>query len=216
MQSLHDLNRAGVVSRFLIVDDGSGPEFTPVFDAVRRHPDVTLVTHAQNQGKGAALKTGFRHVLAEMPDIRGIVTADADGQHAPTDIMALAKVLREHPDHAVIGARVFDPTTPLRSKFGNELTRGVFRLFTGKAVKDTQTGLRGYPISLCRRLLDSSLTGYEFELEALIIAAREYPVREVPIQTIYIEGNKSSHFNPIKDSARIYSVFFRRMLKPGR
>src|SRR6185436_13782275 len=100
-------------------------------------------------------------------------------------------------------------STPMRSAFGNNLTRGVFRFFTGQRLRDTQTGLRGLPVALCTRCLRVPLNGYDFELEMLMVAGREFRITEVPIETIYIEGNKSSHFNPLWDSLRVYFVFLR-------
>src|SRR5215471_10228108 len=70
----------------IVVDDGSGPEFREIFERVAQTPKVRLLRHAVNLGKGAALKTAFNYALCEYPDLLGVVTADADGQHHPDDI----------------------------------------------------------------------------------------------------------------------------------
>jgi putative flippase GtrA len=209
VKSLQQMDTLGVIGRYVVVNDGSGPESQPLFNAVRELPNVTVVAHAVNLGKGAALKTGFNHVLTTIPEAQGIVTADADGQHAAENVLSVAQELAAKPSKVVIGAREIDPSVPWRSAFGNKLTRIVFRFFTGQSLRDTQTGLRGWPLELCRRCLRVPLTGYDFELEALILSGRNFDITQVPITTIYIEGNRSSHFNPLWDSLRIYFVFLR-------
>ncbi len=194
----------------VIVDDGSGPDFAATFAAAARFPNVQLLRHAVNLGKGAALKTAFNHVLCAIPDVAGVVTADADGQHAPEDIARVAGVLAAQPDALVLGARSFGDDVPLRSRFGNILTRGIMHALLGRKLTDTQTGLRGIPAALLPRLLRIEATGYEFELEMLIAAHQlSIPVVEQPIRTIYEPGNRSSHFNPIVDSMKIYFVLLR-------
>ncbi len=194
----------------VVVDDGSGPDFAATFAAAAAFPNVQLLRHAVNLGKGAALKTAFNHVLCSLPDVAGVVTADADGQHAPEDIARVAEVLAAQPDALVLGARAFGEDVPLRSRFGNILTRGIMHALLGRRLTDTQTGLRGIPAALLPRLLRIEATGYEFELEMLIAAHQlSIPVVEQPIRTIYEPGNKSSHFNPIVDSMKIYFVLLR-------
>ena len=89
-------------------------------------------------------------------------------------------------------------------------TRGIMHALLGQKLTDTQTGLRGIPASFLPKLLRQEATGYEFELEMLIAAHQlSIPIVEVPIRTIYEAGNKSSHFNPIVDSMKIYFVLLR-------
>jgi glycosyltransferase involved in cell wall biosynthesis len=197
---------AGVV----IIDDGSGPGSEAIFAALAKFDRVRVLTHASNRGKGAALKTGLNYAARAFRDSAGVVTADADGQHAAKDVLLVAAALREHRGSLVLGARLFDTTAPFRSRFGNAATRAIMRVLTGQRLRDTQTGLRGIPMDLVPDLVRLRSTGYDFELDMLLAcrdAARE--IREVPISTIYIDGNKSSHFNPLLDSMRIYFVFVR-------
>jgi len=142
----------------------------------------------------------------------GVVTADADGQHAVKDIVAVAQRLRDTPDALVIGTRRFVGEVPWRSRLGNSATRLVFRLLVGKKLQDTQSGLRGIPRDYIPRLLRIEATGYEFELDMLITCKHgQWPIAEQPIETIYLEGNKSSHFDPLWDSMKIYFVLLRFM-----
>jgi putative flippase GtrA len=202
------LNGDGVVAAVVVVDDGSDAACGKVFARVAAMDGVTVLRHAVNLGKGAALKTGFNHCLVTWPEACGVVTADADGQHAAADILKVAHRLTERPQAMVLGVREFPAHVPLRSRFGNILTRFVFMVFTGKMLRDTQTGLRGWPAEQCRECLRIPIQGYDFELEALV-RSRGGAIEEVGIETIYLDGNRASHFNPLRDSVRIYFVFLR-------
>ena len=211
--SLPDVVRAladKATPAIVIVDDGSGPEYRDVFARAAAFPNVHMVRHATNLGKGAALKTGINYALCTFPGLVGIVTADADGQHHPDDIVRIADTLLARPDCLVLGSRTFHGDVPFRSRFGNSLTSMVVHALIGQKLTDTQTGLRGIPTSLLLRILRIESTGYEYELEMLIAAHHSsVPVIEEPIRTIYEDGNKSSHFNPIVDSMKIYFVLAR-------
>ena len=105
----------------------------------------------------------------------------------------------------VLGSRKFTGQVPLRSRFGNSVTRGVFAITTGSKVYDTQTGLRGFPHHMLDWLCEIPGDRFEYEMNMLLAARREgYAIREVFIETVYLEENKSSHFRPLVDSMRIY------------
>src|SRR6185369_9035393 len=148
----------------LVINDGSGPEYDDIFRELSGINTLTVFSHARNLGKGAALKTGFNYALVTWLDVEAIVTADADGQHVPEDILRVALASVSNPGHLVIGAREFTKDIPFRSLFGNSLTRLVFRTFTGMNLKDTQTGLRAIPKSLCLEAMKIDLNGYDFEM----------------------------------------------------
>jgi putative flippase GtrA len=206
------LSPAPNVGAIVIVDDGSGEPFRARFEEVARLAKVVVLTHAQNRGKGAALKTGLAHVAASMPNAAGVVTADADGQHAPADVLAVAERMAAS-GVLHLGVRSVGREAPLRSRFGNALTRDVLRLVTGLRLRDTQTGLRGIPLASVPALLRLPDDGYDYEMDMLVSCARNgWAVREVPIETIYIDGNRSSHFNPVLDSLRIYYVLLRYLI----
>jgi putative flippase GtrA len=194
----------------VVIDDGSGAEFRARFQDASRYPRVLILRHAINLGKGAALKTALNYILCELPGISAIVTADADGQHHPDDVCRVAEAVVEHGDELVLGARRFRGGVPLRSRLGNDATRLLFGLLVGQRLNDTQTGLRGIPIGFAPHLLRIASNGYEFELDMLMLCKHQgVRMREVDIRTIYLEGNASSHFNPILDSMRIYFVLLR-------
>ena len=197
-------------SAIVVVNDGSGPEFDAWFDLLRSIPKVHVVEHAVNLGKGAALKTGINHALCNLPTDCGVVAADADGQHDPQDILRVASLLVRNPESLILGVREFQTGIPLRSLLGNKVTRVMLGAALGQRFADSQTGLRGIPRSLAAQLLRIPSNGYEFELDMLIACKHHtYKVLETPIRAIYFDGNRSSHFNPVLDSMRIYFVLLR-------
>jgi len=193
----------------VVVDDGSGPASGAIFKEVSALHRVCVLKHAVNLGKGRALKTGLNFVLTQLPYVQGVVTADADGQHCAEDILRVANELRCR-SRLVLGARRFDGTVPLRSRFGNTFTRYVFWFIAGRKITDTQSGLRGIPRTHISGLMQLPGERYEYEMNMLAHLCRcgETPV-EVPIATIYLEQNRASHFEPIRDSMRIYFVLLR-------
>jgi glycosyltransferase involved in cell wall biosynthesis len=194
----------------VLIDDGSGPQYRSIFEEALRLGKVRVLRHAVNLGKGAALKTGINFALVEYPDLTGVVTADADGQHDSGGIRSVAARFMQSPEALVLGTRDFEGNIPFRSRLGNSVTRRVMRFAVGHRLSDTQTGLRAIPRGMLGRLLQIPALGYEFELE-MLIAARHLgiPVVEQPIKTIYAAGNPTSHFQPLRDSMRIYFVLLR-------
>ncbi|QHO91808.1 dolichyl-phosphate beta-D-mannosyltransferase [Actinomyces sp. 432] len=189
--------------RVLVVDDGSGPQYAQVFrEASARGAEV--VGYESNRGKGAALRTGLAQ-LAELWPGADVVCADADGQHRPADIAAVARRVRAT-GHMTLGVRRLTGPVPLRSRIGNAVTSLAFRLSTGWRLGDTQTGLRGYPAGQTAWLAEVPGDRYEYELSVLLRAHElGLEVEEVEIATVYEPGNASSHFRPLRDSARVYA-----------
>ena len=192
----------------VVVDDGSRIGRSS-FDSIKGEVDAVL-EHPANRGKGAALKTAFAWVCEKLPDAAGVVTVDGDGQHSPEDVLRVAGELLRVPDGGlVLGVRSFGRDVPFRSRFGNLWTRGLFRILTGLAVSDTQTGLRGIPTHLLLRI--RSIPGERYEYEIRMLAdARHHPAppREVPIKTIYLDGNAASHYRPLRDTLLTQSALW--------
>ncbi len=190
----------------VVVDDGStGCE--EIFDKLNEM-NCTVLRHNKNQGKGRALKTGLSWLLENGCTI--VVTADADGQHTVGDIIKTAHRCEELHDKMVLGIRDVNSMPP-RSRFGNSLTRRLFKILYGVNLTDTQTGLRAFPLNEhTKKIIALKGEGYEYEMNMLIEACRIFNgIDEVPICTIYEDKNSSSHFRPIADSAKIYAVLFR-------
>jgi len=206
-QLVDELKDVGFMD-IIAVDDGGGAQYAPIFARLKEQ-GVTVLTHEVNKGKGAALKTGLRYIIET--GSRGVITADADGQHAPSDIIKIADALVENPDSLVLGVRDKKQMPP-RSRVGNTLTCYVFGLMTGLWITDTQTGLRGLPAACLESFSQLEGDRYEYEQNMLLdVRHRRVPVKEVGIQTIYLDNNASSHFNALRDGLRIYGLLFRQI-----
>lgn len=204
----------GCDQSIIIVNDGSGTSYLSLFTQLEKFDYVTVLHHAVNLGKGQALKTAFNYFLTHgNPQCPGVVTADADGQHLFEDILRVSGQLQLSPQALTLGVRTFKEGVPWRSRFGNNLTKMIFRLLIGQSLQDTQTGLRGIPREFLKVLLKTRSLGYDFELDMLISASKlKIKINEIAIQTVYKDANKSSHFNPLIDSLKIYFVFFRFLI----
>ena len=192
----------------ILVNDGSTKETVHFFEQAAKHPQVTVLTHEVNRGKGAGLKTAFRYLAEQRPDVDAAITADADGQHNLDSLSRCAAAYEEHPGSVIFGGRDFsDKNIPFRSRFGNKISSVVYRFSCGIKLQDTQTGLRIVPSEYFKKFSGLKGDRYEYETQ-MIIAVKELhiPYHEVSIDTIYIDDNESSHFNPLRDSARIYKI----------
>lgn len=189
----------------VVVDDGSGEAYQPVFVAAAAVAgNVVLLRHDINHGKGAALRTGFSYIAQHYPGY-DVVCADSDGQHSAQDILRVARRVAATRT-TVLGVRAFTGEVPLRSRLGNSLTRWLVKSVTGLSLQDTQTGLRGYPADLVGWLLTVGGDRYEYETALLIAASRQgHRIEQLEIATIYLDANTASHFRPVRDSARIYA-----------
>lgn len=198
-------------TRILLVDDGSDPEHRIRFDRAARHPECTVLHHDGNKGKGRALKTAMEYFLAHRNGDVGIVTLDGDGQHAIPDVVRCAEALEEHPEELILGVRDFSgENVPARSRKGNRITSFVFTKLCKMPISDTQTGLRGIPAAFAEHLLGVSGERFEFETNMLLETRHtDTAIREVPIETVYLDDNRASHFRAFRDSVRIYWLICR-------
>jgi glycosyltransferase involved in cell wall biosynthesis len=202
---VHELVSQGQTN-ITVVNDGSDKHTLEIFHCLEKL-GCFVCHHDTNKGKGEALKTGIRF-SENKPGIKGFVTADADGQHLSGDILHIAAVLDEHPESIVLGARdVQNRTNPAKSRFGNRVSSLFFRIVTGIHCPDTQTGLRGFSRKWTEFALEIPGNRYDYEMNFLIAAAKKkIPLCMVPIQTIYFQNNRASHFRPIVDSYRVYKI----------
>lgn len=197
------------MDQITVVDDGSDASCETIFQDVQNE-GVLLVRHERNRGKGAALRSGIRASLERYGAGISVVTADADGQHSPEDIVRIAGETLSHPGSLVLGTRNFDGSdVPRKSRWGNRFSSILFQLATGVRCTDTQTGLRGIPNDLLGLALEEDGDRYEYEMNFLTDAAARTTLVPVPISTIYEDGNKGSHYRPIRDSLRVVGRFVR-------
>lgn len=202
-------------THIIIVNDGSREDCLPVFQTLENTYGCVVLHHRVNQGKGRALKTAFNYYLGVCTqEDSGVLTMDSDGQHLLQDVEKCAGILQAEQGKLILGCRNFKADgVPFKSSFGNRLTRLVLKFFCGLSVADSQTGLRGYPTDLVRRFMSTRGEGFEYETYMLLDAAEAgIAFREVEIQTVYLEGNRETHFKPVADSLRIYAVFLKYFL----
>ncbi|MGN1048728.1 MAG: bifunctional glycosyltransferase family 2/GtrA family protein [Eubacteriales bacterium] len=194
----------------IIVNDGSSPDKLGNFPSPSEHPSCTILTHDVNRGKGAALKTAFAYFLENRQERLGVVTVDGDNQHKAPDIKKCSEKMLESGD-IVLGVRDFSlPCVPRRSRMGNRITSFAFRIGCGLKISDTQTGLRAFPRNSLKAMLEISGNRFEYETNMLLnMKNYDLSIREVPIETVYIEENQTSHFRPVRDSIRIYSLILK-------
>lgn len=204
IQLTRQLKEAGFA--IVIVDDGSGPKFQHIFDAVRE--DAHILQHQRNRGKGAALKTGMTYIRDHLPEAENFITCDADGQHRVEDVIRVSQQLQAG-HKFVLTMRVRKTKVPLRSKVGNAMSRVVYTLLTKRYLSDNQSGLRGFNREHIHWLIQVEKDNYDYEMNVLYYAAKKAaPIFTIPIEAIYINNNQSSHFQPMKDTLRIYNSLF--------
>ncbi|HIZ71194.1 MAG TPA: glycosyltransferase family 2 protein [Candidatus Atopostipes pullistercoris] len=210
---VHNLIQNGV-PHVIVVDDGSGASYKDIFAEIKTFKECILITHPKNKGKGAALKTGFDYFLKHFPSLNGVVTADADGQHAIKDVLQVGKRLDTMDTGFVLGSRTFNlKYMPLRSWIGNRLTSLVFKIFFGQFIRDTQTGLRGITSSELPWV--SQLSGDKFDYEMIMLihmVSKNKRVISVDIKTLY-EKNHTSNFETFKDTKLVARALFRQYFK---
>ena len=196
-----------------VIDDGSRDGTADALAGV----GVTLLRHATNQGKAAALATGFEWALAQGAEV--VVTLDGDGQHRPEDIPRLLAVAQLHPDRLIIGARLTDRDAyPRARNRANRIADFWISWAAGHPIEDTQSGQRVYPAGLLRRVRRSRdlHAGFTFESEVVIRAARQgVTTIAVPIPAIHNANGRPSHFRPVHDIARIVFMVAGYLLRSG-
>lgn len=204
LTSLRELKKEGF--DILVVNDGSAKEFSELFEEAKKY--AVVLCYEKNMGKGYALKYGMQKIREHFPDAQRFITADADGQHSTEDIVNIREKMRSGDDF-ILGTRDFKGNTPLRSRVGNSMSRLVFAVSTGYYLSDNQSGLRGFDMCHVPWMAKVGGNRYEYEMNVLICAVKQrIKICTVPIKTIYIDDNRSSHFNPIRDTLRIHKNMF--------
>ena len=202
--------------QIVIVNDGSSEKYDDIFSTLAQKERCTVLRHEVNRGKGAGLKTGIEYIKNHTA-FDGVITADADGQHIVSDTLKMAADMHKDKKELLLGSRDFsgkNKNIPSRSRFGNRVTSAVFAALYGHWLPDTQTGLRAITRAGYDDLLSVAGERFEYEMNMLIYCAmNKIPFKIIPIETIYLEENKSSHFNPLRDSIRIYKLLLGSFLR---
>jgi glycosyltransferase involved in cell wall biosynthesis len=200
--------RAALALPVIVVDDGS---VDATADVASRHGAI-VVRHEQNRGKGAAIRAGLRE--AERRGCRVAVTVDADGQHPGASARAVLDGCVD-PRALVLGVRdLVRDGAPSSNRFGNGVSNYFLSLFAGRPLRDTQCGLRRYPIAETLRL-SARASGFAFEGEVVLRAlAAGLPVVEVPVSVVYgLAGHRGSHFRRVLDPTRIVATVVRTVFE---
>lgn len=186
-------------SDVIVVNDGSTDSTSTILKA---YPHIVQIHFPQNQGKGMALRAGFKESLKR--NFTYAITLDSDGQHFPEDLPIFVKEIQQNGEALLIGDRnMKQEGIPGKSSVGNKISTFWYWFETGLQLQDTQSGYRLYPIKRMEKLKYFTRK-FEFEIEVIVKAAWEgIPVKNVPIQVLYDESERVSHFRPFKDFTRI-------------
>ncbi|MCR5808599.1 MAG: GtrA family protein [Clostridiales bacterium] len=201
--------------RFVVVDDGSGIEYAPVFMRLEdEYSDcVTVIRYNLNCGKGHALKEAFAHIGEICKDDDGILTIDDDWIHMTEGAREVIKTWEANRESFVLGSRRYLGRIPFRSKLGDAITRSVFSTTSGARLSDPQTGMRAFSARLIPELIKISGERFDYEIAQLLFAAKEHiNIIEVPLETPFATGHRSVHFIRFKDSWLIFRMIFIFML----
>lgn len=198
----------------IIVDDGSTDAAYDRLNAfVGDFDRVELLRHDQNQGKGAAVQTGFRHALER--GYTHAVQIDADGQHAIEDIPRMIHLMQVSPEALVTGLPVFDQSIPAVRYYGKKLTDWWVVLQTlSFDIADSMCGFRGYPLISAVRIMDTHSIGkgMDFDVEFIVHAYwMKMPIRYMQTRVNYPAGGVS-HFNYLRDNVVMTRMHFRLAL----
>ena len=191
----------------IVIDDGSGAKYYSIFNEAKKYAYV--ISYEENKGKGYALKTGLKYIKDKYENYI-VVTMDCDGQHTIKDAITLCDFVNNNRSTLALGKREWDKHTPIRSRIGNYLTRKIYQKTTELTIYDTQTGLRAFSNKLIDYMLNTEGNRYEYEMNVLLnLRQHNIKCQEIPISTIYINKNKTSHFHPLKDSYKVYKAIFK-------
>ena len=187
----------------VVVNDGSGEQFNEVFNQLPK--EVHYLSYETNHGKGYALKHGMKYIRDNYDDCT-VVTLDSDGQHKVIDAMRICDQCEiEQSSSLILGSRHFDKKAPFKSRFGNFMARTSFLISTHHKIYDTQTGLRAFRSDLLPMMIDIKGDRYEYEMNVLLETIRRgINIKEVKIETIYLNNNAGTHYNPFKDTMKIF------------
>lgn len=184
----------------IVINDGCTDNTSEI---LTKYPQLTVITHPVNMGKGVALRNGF--AKAAQLGFDYAISIDSDGQHYPKDFILFLDKIETIPGSLIIGARNMTvENVPNKSTFGNKFSNFWFWAVTGISLPDTQSGYRLYPVQRLKKIWLFT-TKFELEIEVIVKAAwRGIPVVSVPVSVYYApQGERVSHFVPSRDSTRI-------------
>jgi len=200
---------SGMIADIIVIDDGSQDRTAELAEKAGAH----VIRHAENCGKGMALRTGISHALKKGYD--AVMTVDGDGQHAPAEIANFLAAYAADRGDIIIGTRLWDKAAiPLYRYIPNQI--GIFCISwaAGCRIDDTQSGFRLYK----REVLETvqlETNGFETETEVLIKAGKAgFRIHSMPVSAIY-HSDYTTHFRPVRDFYRISILFLKLTIFGG-
>ncbi len=211
---IRELTESGF-GHVVVVDDGSAEKYQPIFNRIAEMDKTVVLHHDVNRGKGVALKTGYGWIRDHLPEVSGVITADADGQHTVEDCVKLAVELEKGERALYLGTRDFSlDHVPPKSRTGNRITSVLFKLLYGRWLDDTQTGLRAFRREDLPFMIDVEGERFEYEMNVLVACAvQDIPMIPIAIETVYENENQGTHYHPVKDSMRIFRVLAKGFIR---
>ena len=183
----------------IIINDGATDRTSEI---LKSYSNIEQIHFPTNKGKGVALREGFKK--AYQLGYSYAISIDSDGQHYPENIETFITEIEKSPGSLLIGDRnMAQDGIPKKSSFGNNFSNFWYTFETGVKLTDTQSGYRLYPLKKLANL-NYFTNKFEFEIEVIVRASwKGITVKNVPIQVLYDESERVTHFRPIKDFTRI-------------
>lgn len=197
-------------NNILVINDGSSKETLKYFEVLKKEFGCDILSYENNLGKGNALKLGYESLLKNK-SIKKVISVDGDGQHIVNDVVKVNNNIEE--GSITIGTRTFGKGVPFRSRLGNKVSSIIFSTISKRKITDTQSGLRGIMRSDLDKIIRISGSRFEYEMNVLLNLKKiSLNLIEIPIETIYIDNNKTSHYKVIKDSFKIFKVIIKNII----
>lgn len=198
----------------IVVDDGSAPQqLEKLKTLLLPYPQITLIQHSQNRGKGAAMWTGAH--AARVQGHTHMLQIDADGQHDTADVARFLTASQANPTAIVSGAPQFDDSAPKARVYGRKVTDFWVALETGtNKIKDSLCGFRVYPLTQFEQVFDRYHIGKRMDFDTDVLVKSVWagvPIRFIETKVVYLE-NSVSHFHYLEDNLRLIWLHTRLMV----
>jgi glycosyltransferase involved in cell wall biosynthesis len=195
----------------IVVDDGSTDDTREILKSLDTlsEPQVILIEHEVNKGKGEALKTGFQYAVQN--EYCGVITIDADGQHKVSEIADFLSAVETNNPDVIVGSRLKNAKgMPFIRLATNRFTSWLVSIVAGKKISDVQSGFRYLGHDVLKNI-KLETKNFDTESEILLKASwMDYKIINIPISTIY-HKDFVSHVNPVKDTVKFFKLIFRSL-----
>lgn len=209
---------ATTISQVIIVNDGSDPKYTVVFEELKKIDCCRVLEHSNNIGKGGALKTAFDYVMAQKEKFQGVITVGAHRQHTLQDVTLVLTMTKVFSEGIVLGVRNFHSAdSTFLSYWGNRATSLFFEILYHRKLMDTQTGLRFISFNELPWLIKVKGERYDYDTNMLVAALkRKCPIFEVEIGQLRIKKNTVIQYDEITNAGSIIAKMLMNYLKPRK